>query len=119
YNSSAIPASGTPYTITYSYAGDTSFTAASSTSTTLTVNPATPAFSGLAANPSIIYGTPTVTLGGTVSATGPVYPASGRTITVSINGNAQTTTISDSTGDFSINYNPSGIIYSTSPYAIT
>jgi uncharacterized repeat protein (TIGR01451 family) len=34
-----IPASATPYTITYSYAGDTIFAAATDTSTTLTVNP--------------------------------------------------------------------------------
>jgi YVTN family beta-propeller protein len=33
-----IPASATPYTITYSYAGDTNLTSATNTSTTLTVN---------------------------------------------------------------------------------
>ncbi len=39
FQTSAIPASATPYTITYSYAGDTNFTSATDTSTTLTVNP--------------------------------------------------------------------------------
>jgi len=40
FPTSAIPASATPYTITYSYAGDTNFTSASDSSTTLTVNAA-------------------------------------------------------------------------------
>ncbi|PYL38621.1 MAG: hypothetical protein DMF34_06295 [Verrucomicrobia bacterium] len=35
-----IPASATPYTITYSYAGDSNFNSATNTSTTLTVNKA-------------------------------------------------------------------------------
>ncbi|MGB9336226.1 MAG: Ig-like domain repeat protein [Candidatus Acidiferrales bacterium] len=38
FQTSAIPASATPYPITYSYAGDTNFTSASDSSTTLTVN---------------------------------------------------------------------------------
>ena len=54
-----------------------------------------------------------------MSATGPIYPASGETITVTINGNAQTTTINDNTGDFSINYNPSTIPASGTAYTIT
>ncbi len=41
YNPHAIPASGTPYTITYSYAGNGVLNAASDTSTALTVNQAT------------------------------------------------------------------------------
>jgi len=41
----AIPASATPYTITYRYAGDTIFTSATDTSTTLTVNPVVSQFS--------------------------------------------------------------------------
>jgi YVTN family beta-propeller protein len=38
FATSTIPASATPYTITYSYAGDAIFAAATNTSTTLTVN---------------------------------------------------------------------------------
>jgi hypothetical protein len=38
---------------------------------------------------------------------------------VTINGNTQNTIISDSTGDFSINYNPSGLLPAASPYIIT
>jgi hypothetical protein len=78
-----------------------------------------PVFSALTASQSIAYGTPAITLAGKVSATGPVYPASGETITVTINGNAQTTTINDSTGDFSFNYNPSTLPASATPYTIS
>ena len=80
---------------------------------------ATPAFSNLTANQSVTYGTTSVTLSGKVSATGPLYPANGETITVTINGNGQTTTVNDSTGDFSINFNPSAIPYSAAAYSIT
>jgi len=85
----------------------------------LVVQPPAPVFSNLTGSPTLIYGTPTVLLGGTVSASGPVYPASGETISVTINSNAQTTTINDSTGDFSISYNLAGIPASGAPYVIT
>ena len=77
------------------------------------------AFSNLTASPSAIYGAPIVALSGTVSGAGPAYPANGETITVTINSNAQTTTISDSTGDFSINYNLGNLPASPAPYPIT
>ncbi len=48
-----------------------------------------------------------------------VYPGEGETITVTINGNPQTTTIDDNTGDFNIIYNPSAIPASGTPYTIT
>jgi O-glycosyl hydrolase len=80
---------------------------------------ATPAFSGLSASQSIIYGTPVITLAGKISAAGPLYPASGETITVTINGNAQTTTISDASGDFTISYSSSALPASGAAYGIT
>ncbi len=78
-----------------------------------------PSFSNLTASQSICYGTPSITLGGTVSAAGPLYPASGETITVTINGNLQTTTISGTNGGFSFSYNPSTIPASGTAYTIT
>ncbi len=78
-----------------------------------------PTFSGLAVNPTAAYGAASVTLSGTVSASGPVYPVIGETVTVSINGNPQTTTINDTTGDFIINYNASTIPASSTPYPIS
>jgi hypothetical protein len=78
---------------------------------------ANPAFSGLTASQSISYGASNITLRGTVSANG-AYPACGEPIIVTINGNAQSTAVNDSTGDFSINYNPSTLPASGSPYTI-
>jgi autotransporter-associated beta strand protein len=76
------------------------------------------AFSNLTAAPSAIYGAATVTLNGTVSGTGPAYPANGETVTVTINDHQQNTTINDSTGDFSINYPVSNLSVSGSPYQV-
>jgi hypothetical protein len=77
-----------------------------------------PSFSNLTASQSTPYGTTAITLAGKLSATGPIYPAKGESITVTINGNAQSTTIDDATGDFSLNYNPSTIPASRTPYII-
>jgi uncharacterized protein (DUF2141 family) len=75
------------------------------------------AFSGLT-SPTIPYGTSSVTLTGTVSTNG-AYPPSGTAVTVIINGSAQTTTVSDSTGDFTINYNTTSVPASATPYTVT
>jgi uncharacterized repeat protein (TIGR03803 family) len=82
-------------------------------------------FSKLSANPaSAAYGS-TVTLKGTVSGlsgvsgAAPVYPAQGETITVIINGQVQTTTISDATGDFSLTLSLSNTPASAVPSPIT
>lgn len=85
----------------------------------LVISKSTPAFSGLTSGATVPYGTTGITLGGTLSAPGPVYPAMGETVTVTINGNAQNTTINDATGDFSINYALAGIPASGTPYTIT
>jgi hypothetical protein len=83
-------------------------------------NPIIPSVIVLATtNQSIPFGTTAITLAGTVSASGPIYPAQGEMIGVTINGNLQMSTINDSTGDFSFNYNPSTIPASTTPYTIT
>jgi autotransporter-associated beta strand protein len=108
YNLSGIPATASPYTITYSYGGDGSLGPAANTSTTLTVQKATPAISGVTASQAISYGTATITLAGTVGA-GSIYPPPGETISINIDGNQQNTTIADSTGDFSISYNSANI----------
>ena len=77
-----------------------------------------PLFSGLTASHSIGYGAPTTAFSGTVSATG-AFPATGETVTVTINGNAQATQISDTNGDFSINYNSSSLPANSTPYTVT
>ena len=88
----------------------------------VTITAATSVFSGLTPSQAITYGTTAVTLGGklvTVGDAGPLYPAKGETITVTINGNGQTTTISDSTGDFSLSYPSATIPASGTAYTIT
>ncbi len=85
----------------------------------LVISKATPTFVNLTTGAAATYGATAISLNGTVGATGPVYPAAGETISVAINGNAQNTTTSDSTGDFSINYNLAGVPASGAPYTIT
>jgi hypothetical protein len=85
-------------------------------STAVTPNSVTPVFSGLTSHTNT-YGA-TVTLTGTVSTNGSYLP-SGTIVSVTINGLQQNTTISDLTGEFSINYNTAGLPASGSPYAVT
>jgi hypothetical protein len=76
-------------------------------------------FSALTASQSIGAGTPSVTLSGTVSASGSVYPAFGAAVHVAVNGGTpQDTTISDNTGGFSIVFDTSAIP-AGGPYTIT
>ena len=86
---------------------------------TVTVNQATPAITGVSASQVIFHGTASVALSGTVSAAGPVYPANGETVVVTINGVAQNATIAGGTGGFSINYSAATIPASGTPYTIT
>ena len=75
----------------------------SGTEVDLVVAPA-PVFTNLTASQSIVYGTPNITLSGTVTAPGPIYPANGEQIDVLIAGIDHTATINDNTGDFSLNF---------------
>lgn len=77
----------------------------------------TASFSGLS-SVSSAYDT-TFTLTGTVSAPGPVYPAKGEGVTVTINGVTESTTINDTTGDFTINYTHCNAPLGGGPYTIT
>ncbi len=78
-----------------------------------------PTFSGLTNSQSVVYGTPSILIGGTLATADPIYPAMGDTVTVTINGNAQNTTINDATGDFAMTYTlPANLPVSGSPYTI-
>jgi alpha-L-arabinofuranosidase len=87
-------------------------------STGANTNIITPQFSNLTASSIVNYGTTSLALSGRVSTNGSYLPA-GTAISAAINGNAQQTTINDSTGDFSINYSTVGIPPSTTPYSVT
>ncbi len=113
--------SATPYSILYSYAGDSSLATATDSSTIVTVRSIV-TFSELTASQAIASGISNITLTGNLGGsdgTGPLFPGSGQPITVTINGDAQTTATSDIMGDFSINYSLSGIQPSATPYTIT
>ncbi|HVU08557.1 MAG TPA: YDG domain-containing protein [Verrucomicrobiae bacterium] len=69
-------------------------------------------------NRTITYGTSSVTLTGILTTNG-TYPPSGTVVAATINGNAQNTTTYDSTGDFTLNYNTTGLSASATPYTVT
>jgi Bacterial Ig-like domain (group 3)/Galactose oxidase, central domain/Kelch motif len=98
----ALAASTTPYTINYKYNGDTNFNSQGDASTTLTVSAAKSSFSNLTASQTIGYYTASVTLAGTVSASG-VYPASGEQVTITIANTPKIATIG-SNGAFTFSY---------------
>jgi YVTN family beta-propeller protein len=85
---------------------------------TITVAQVAPVFSGLTPSQSVSAGTASITLSGTISAVGPVYPASGETVSVTINGSAQPTTIG-ANGAFTVAFPTSTIPASATPYTIT
>ena len=74
-------------------------------------------FSGLTLSQTIQQGTGSVTLGGTISAAGSLYPADGETIHVTINGVTQDTTTSG--GTFSVSFPIATLVGSATPYTIT
>ena len=78
---------------------------------------ATASFSSITSSQSINYGTANVSLSGVV-ASGSIFPANGETVSVTINGVAQTTTTTSGNGSFSINYTTSTLPVSA-PYTIT
>ena len=76
-------------------------------------------FSGLTASQSLPAGTASVTLSGTVSGTGPIYPAHGEPLSVTINGVTQVTTINGGVGWFTLDFPTASIPASATPYPIT
>jgi autotransporter-associated beta strand protein len=86
----------------------------------LAFQPQPPAFANLTASQSVTNGASALTLAGTVGIPGmATYPAIGETITVTIDGQAQTTTINDATGDFSLSFDIGSLPLSPTPYGIT
>ncbi|MGH9502144.1 MAG: Ig-like domain repeat protein [Terriglobales bacterium] len=116
FNTSTIPASTTPYTITYSYSSDANSTTATDNTTTLTVNKASTAFTGLASH-TITFGTSSVTLSGTIAA-GSLFPPSGETVNISINSVTMPATIG-ANGTFSAVFDTHAIPASITPYIVT
>ena len=76
-------------------------------------------FSGLTASQSHPGGTASVTLSGTVSGDGPVYPVNGEPLTITINGVSQTTTINGGVGWFTFDFPTASVPARATPYPIT
>ena len=112
FNTSALGVAGSPYTITYAYAGDTTLAATSDTSKTVTVTQATPVFGSLS-GPSIVYGTATTTLSGSISPA----PTGSETVSITLDGVVQTATLA--AGAFASSFNTSALGVAASPYTIT
>jgi len=128
--SASIPVSaltaGT-HSITAVYSGDSNFNGTGSgnstaTGVTQTVQKATPVFSSLTASQTITYGTPSISLAGSISApcgTGcTVYPPTTETVSITINGVTVTPAIG-SNGYFSATFNTSTIPASATAYTTT
>ena len=80
----------------------------------------TPYFTNLTGSRNVGYGsTNSFTLSGQLLAAGPVYPAMGETISVTIRGTTQTTTVTNGTGGFAISLSPANIPAGAAPYPIT
>src|SRR5207245_869265 len=107
--SASFPLSGVnadTYTLEAVYnpaATNPQFNTSSDATHTLTVNQAQPAFSNLAA-PTVVYGTTTATLSGTITSDTPAIPTG--TVTITVNGVTVTPTITAGTGAFSATIAP-------------
>ena len=76
-----------------------------------------PAFLNLAASQATNYGSTNIVLSGKLASPGPLYPTNGETISISINGTAQNTAVTN--GIFALNFNLAGTPVSITPYTIT
>jgi hypothetical protein len=117
FNTSSIPASATPYTITIGYGGDANFSSVTDTSSTLTVNKAQPSFSGLNSH-TILVGQATTAISGTLASNSTQLVPKGEPIDVTINGVEQSITLANS-DTFSVAFKTSTIPLSATPYTIT
>jgi hypothetical protein len=119
--SPVAPTAAGSYTVTATVAADPNNNSATSSATAFAINSAAPAFSGLTSVTNS-YGITNIILSGQVSAAGPVYPANGDPVSVTINGYTVSGTVTNATGDFSIDYNDPSLAtndVSGSPYTIT
>ena len=112
FGTGSLGVAGSPYDITYSYAGDGNFNTIGSTIRTLTVNKATPAFSDLT-SPAITYGQ-TPTISGKISKGSLIPPGN---VAVTLNGTTQQAAIQND-GTFSSSF--TGLLGVTnSPYSVS
>jgi hypothetical protein len=116
FTTDTLGVSDSPYSITYSYAGDVNFKGASDTSKTLTVQKAPPAFSNLG-GPTIPFGATPTSLSGTIKA-GSLVPTGN--VSITLNGVTQLAAMNAATGYFSSSFATGALTVTPgSPYTIT
>jgi len=117
FPTATIPASATPYSINYSYAGDTNFTSATDSSTALNVNKAasTTTITANTPNPSTVGQSVSVSF----KVTGSGTPTGSVTVTATLNATTVTCsgTLSSGTGSCSLTLNTAGTWTLTATYA--
>jgi hypothetical protein len=118
FSTSALNVNGSPYTITYNYAGDAGLNPRMNSSTTLVVNQASPTFSDLPPSQTITQGTKTISLSGMISAAGPLYPPAGEQVMLSIGGISQPVTLGADGAFATANFPVSSLNSTGSPYTI-
>jgi hypothetical protein len=116
FGTSTLGVAGSPYTISFSYPGDSAFASATASSA-LTVQQATPSFAHLS-TPTILAGTASTTISGTLgaNANGQIVPA-GEAVQVTLNGVTQNATL-DGNDNFSTTFDTSTLTTANSPYTI-
>jgi hypothetical protein len=82
---------------------------------TLTVDKVAPVFTNLISG-SVVQGTASTVLGGNIKL-GNLIPTG--SVSIAVNGNTATASISSANGDFSAQYNTSSLVSTSSPYTIT
>jgi len=116
FDTHALGVLESPYSIKFSYGGDTNFKSATGEST-LNVQ-AKPTFSGLS-SPTITYGTALTTISGHLNANaGDENIPAGQTVLITINGVSVAATLDDN-DNFSIDFDTSKLAVPGSPYVIT
>jgi hypothetical protein len=118
FPTSSLAVNGSPYTITYNYAGDADLNPRSNSSTTLSVNQASPTFSDLSPSQTITQGSSTLSLSGVISAAGPLYPPAGEQVMLSIGGVSRSVTIGANGAFATASFPVSSLNATGSPYTI-
>jgi len=118
FNTATLSANGTPYTVEFSYGGDTDFSGATANEP-LTVNRAASSFGGLVSNPIIPQGSPEMTRCGDLERQLPVARVCrrGKRFKITLEGITQNATLA-SNGSFSTEINSSSLTERGSPYTI-
>jgi hypothetical protein len=110
FNTSGLGVSGSPYTITYSYAGQNNYAGVTDTSKSLTVTQATTTLSNLS-SPTVVIGTTSTTVSGKLGSNS-VLPV-GQSVTVTLLGSNGSVTsgsgVIGSDGSFSASLNTAAL----------